>query len=136
MPYNLLLFPLLGGFLFLHVNHFFRFHAQRMDGYRLLVESAIAGSVLGMLARGIVVFFDGSQLGKWTASVWDPLAPWPDSNMAALSMVLGPVLALVVNLFVDKQKAKDLEVERHANSLTSFLHDAERSESIISITLD
>jgi hypothetical protein len=45
MPYNLLLLlPLIGGFLFVHLTHYFRFAAQRMDGYRLLFQSAIAGA--------------------------------------------------------------------------------------------
>jgi hypothetical protein len=32
MPYNLLLLPLIGGFLFIDLTHFFRFGAQRLDG--------------------------------------------------------------------------------------------------------
>ena len=55
MPYNLLLLPLLGGFLFFHLTHFFRFAAQRLDGYRLLFQSAIAGTFLSILARLIVL---------------------------------------------------------------------------------
>ena len=52
---GLLLLPLLGGFLFFHLTHFFRFAAQRLDGYRLLFQSAIAGTFLSILARLIVL---------------------------------------------------------------------------------
>ena len=38
MPNNLLLVPLLAGFWFLHRCHYFRFRAQTLDGYRLLIE--------------------------------------------------------------------------------------------------
>ena len=38
---NLLILPLLGGFLFLELCHVYRFRFQRLEGYRLLMWSAI-----------------------------------------------------------------------------------------------
>lgn len=136
MPDNLLLLPLLGGFIFLHVNHYFRFHAQRVDGYRMLVESAIAGCILGFFARILVASLAPTAFGGWITSWWNVIFPWQHSGAAALALTLGPVLGFLINIFINKEKAKDLEVRRHADSLISFLHQAERSESIISITLD
>ena len=43
MPTNLLLLPLLGGYWFIQNFHCTRFRARRLDGYRLLVESAFYG---------------------------------------------------------------------------------------------
>jgi hypothetical protein len=63
MPYNLLLLPLIGGFLFVHLTHFFRFGAQRLDGYRLLFQSAIAGIGLSAAARLIDLLIDLTPLG-------------------------------------------------------------------------
>ena len=136
MPYNLLLFPLLGGFLFLHINHFSRFHAQRLDGYRMLVESAIAGTGLGVLGRLIVVWSGGTRLGTWSGLLWFRLLPWPHSDTAAWGLTLGPVLALLLNLFINREKAKDIEIHRHASSFARLLHEAEQQERPISITLD
>lgn len=48
MPSNLLLLPFLAGYLFLHSFHFTKFRAQRLDGYRLLMESAAVGLVLAL----------------------------------------------------------------------------------------
>ena len=58
MPYNLLLLPLLGGFLFFHLTHYFRFGAQRLDGYRLLLQTAIAGTCLAVIAQLLDFFFE------------------------------------------------------------------------------
>src|SRR3954453_8329114 len=46
LPTNLLLLPLLGGFWFVHFCYLFKFRAQRLDGYRLLLESAFLGLLL------------------------------------------------------------------------------------------
>jgi hypothetical protein len=64
MPYNLLLLPLIGGFLFVHLTHFFRFGAQRLDGYRLLFQSAIAGICLSAAARLIDLLIDPYAPGR------------------------------------------------------------------------
>lgn len=136
MPYNLLLFPLLSGYLFLHAAHYFRFRAQRLDGYRLLIESAIAGTVVGAIARALIVLFSGSEWIRGASSYWAKLAPWPDSEVAGLSLVVGLGLALAVNLVIDKDRAKSLEVERQGSSIIRLLFEAEKSDELISITLD
>ena len=51
MPWNLLILPLLGGFWLLRTCNLFRFRSQYLEGYRLLMESAIAGVVLIGLGR-------------------------------------------------------------------------------------
>ena len=136
MPYNLLLLPLLGGFLFLHLAHRFRFRAQRLDGYRLLVESALAGIVLLTAARTLVVIASSTQIGFRLGPLWEAFSPFSYSDTGALSLLLGPVLALIMNRFVTKSQAKDLEIRSHGNSLVRLLHQAEQSDHFISITLD
>jgi hypothetical protein len=46
------------------------------------------------------------------------------------------VCALVVNLFIDKEKAKDKEVKAHANLFLKLIHQAADEERLISVTLD
>ncbi len=135
MPYNLLLFPLLGGFLFLHLNNFFRFHAQRVDGYRLLVESAIAGTVLGVFARLVVHWTGCMDIGIWAGEKWPKLFPWEHADTAAWAVLLGPILALAINVVVDRETAKRWEVHRHGNTLTRFLYCADQEGDLISISL-
>lgn len=135
MPYNLLLLPLLGGFLFFHLAHYFRFGAQRLDGYRLLLQTAVAGTCLAILARLIDIVVEG-VFGINVMSIWSFFSPFEYSGTSALSFLLGPLLAAIWNLFVSKEEAKEIEIRKHGNALTQLLLRAQREKSLISITLD
>jgi len=138
MPQGLLLLPLLGGFAFLHLAHLFRFNAQRYDGNRLLFTSAVAGAILLLLARLLVVV--GSSVpyfGPWAGQVWYGFAPFPYSDTCVLSLLLGPAMAAAVNRRYDPQRAKNkqLEENKRADSFTRLLHVASRDNRMISVTL-
>lgn len=135
MPYNLLLLPLLGGFLFLHITHFFRFEAQRLDGYRLLLYSALCGFCLAVCARVPVVLLSSTAFAAWAGPIWNRFAPFSFAETSVLSFALGPVFACIVNVFMSAERAKDIEIRRHANFLTKLLHRAERESRPVSITL-
>ncbi len=136
MPYNLLLLPLLGGFLFVHITHYFRFGAQRLDGYRLLFQTAIAGTLLAMVARIVIVGIEMS-VGHYPGhAFWTRFAPFPYAGTSILSLALGPVFALAVNLFIGPDNAKDREIRRHGNLMTQLLHLSARERRLVSITLD
>src|SRR5579884_4260889 len=113
MPYNLLLLPLLGGFLFIHLTHYFRFNAQRLDGYRLLIQAAIAGTVLATIARLIELALEHVTGANLVAAEWSIFSPFSFSGTSALAFLLGPFCAWIWNLFVDRERAKELEIERH-----------------------
>jgi hypothetical protein len=136
MPYNLFLLPLIGGFLFVHFAHYFRFAAQRMDGYRLLFQSAIAGVALSAVARSADLLINLSSLGPPVRKLWNVFSPFDYSAASALSLLLGPILAILLNLFIGTEKAKDVEIREHGNLLIKLLHRAEREKRLISITLD
>jgi|SRR5579875_2162787 len=135
MPYNLLLLPFMGGFLFFYATHLLRFYAQRLDGYKLLFFVAVAGTGLAMAARLIIVLVAQTALGGPLRNWWAIFSPFPYSATSALSFVLGPLLAAGVNVFVGREEAKDIEIRRHGNSLMRLLHRAEREKLLISITL-
>lgn len=136
MPYNLLLLPLMGGFLFFYATHLLRFYAQRLDGYKLLFFVAVAGTCLASAARLIVIILARTPAGAPLLYWWRIFSPFPYSGTSAVAFVLGPLLALVANLFVGREKAKDIEIRRHGNSLIQLLHRAEREKLLISITLE
>ncbi|HMF74183.1 MAG TPA: hypothetical protein VK604_00835 [Bryobacteraceae bacterium] len=136
MPYNLLLLPLIGGFLFVHLTHFFRFGAQRLDGYRLLFQSAIAGICLASIARIVDLMIGLTPVGAAAARLWFWFSPFNYSGVSALALLMGPAFALLVNLRIDKKRAKDIEIRRHGNSLIRLLHRAEKDKLLLSITLD
>ena len=130
MPYNLLLLPLLGGFLFIHLTHFFRFAAQRLDGYRLLLQSAIAGICLVCIARVIIELLGLSDFGVSALNVWNRFFPFPYSAETSLSFGLAPAFAGSVNLFISTEKAKSREISRHGNALT---RPCERQNSAVTL---
>lgn len=136
MPYNLLLLPLIGGFLFVHLTHYFRFGAQRLDGYRLLFQAAIAGIALATAGRLLDLVADWLPVEPALQKMWDLFSPFPYSATSAISLLLGPACALLVNLFVGPEKAKDLEIRAHGNSLVKLLHRAAKEKRLISVTLD
>jgi hypothetical protein len=136
MPYNLLLLPLIGGFLFVHLTHYFRFAAQRLDGYRLLFQAAIAGVGLSILGRLTTVLLGLTPLGKPLQTYWSIFSPFPFSGTSAISLLLGPVGALLVNLFIKKNKAKAMEINARGNFLLRLLDEAATKKRLISLTLD
>ena len=100
MPTNLLLLPLLGGYWFLHTLYYTRFRSQRLDGYRLLMESAFAGLLLTLVARVVVLF---AQRWPLIQSAWSDLAPGvPFLGTTAASLLLGIAAPYVLNVFLDK----------------------------------
>lgn len=96
MPANLLVLPLLAGYLFVHFSTRFRYRAQSLDGYRLLIESAIAGAALLFLSRLIVLFIHG-----WVSPLrhlWQEFAgDVPYLGTAAGSLVLGLAIPFIDN---------------------------------------
>lgn len=136
MPYNLLLLPLLGGFLFFHIAHYFRFSAQRLDGYRLLLQTAVAGTCLEIIARFLGLLYDllpGSDVAEAT---WSHFVPFPYAATSLLALLLGPLAAVIWNSFVGKEEAKEIEIRKHGNAFTQLLLRAQKERQLVSITLD
>lgn len=52
------------------------------------------------------------------------------------SLVLGVAFAHILNRFCGIEKSKDIEIRKHGNALTQLLHNAEKNDRLISITLD
>jgi len=136
MPYNLLLLPLLGGFLFFFTAHLFRFGAQRLEGYKLLLQSAIAGVVLSFFARLIVLAIAPTVWGQALRQYWFAFSPFAFSATSVLAMILGPIAALILNLFIPIDKAKGMEVRRNGYPLAWLLYEAAKHHFLLSVTLD
>jgi hypothetical protein len=136
MPYNLLLLPLLGGFLFFYSAHLLRFQAQRLEGYKLLFQSAIAGVVLSFVARLIILGLGATSFGAWLESRWFVFSPFSFSAESALSMILGPIAASILNVFIDRKEAKEIEIRRNAHALTRLFYQSAEEHFLISVTLE
>jgi hypothetical protein len=99
MPTNLLLLPVLGGFCFVHFCYFLNFRAQRLDGPRLLLESALYGLLLTIPARLITYYWPRySDTGWWFREEWGHVfKDAPLSGTASLTLLLGLSLPFLIN---------------------------------------
>jgi hypothetical protein len=100
VPWNFFLLPLLGGYCCFLLCHRLRFYGQRLEGYRLLFETALAGVGLALAARLSILFLlrplpGGAELRNWGALVYG-VAPF--SGTAAAALLLGVFGALGFNL--------------------------------------
>jgi hypothetical protein len=124
MPSNLLLLPLLGGYCFIHFFYYLRFRSQRLDGYRLLIESACAAGFLVTMSRLIVLGLKLTPFGDWLKQYWDAFCPFPYSATAGGSVLIGLTLPFVLNYFWNEKSAKNKVLENHGNAL--FKHSMTR----------
>ena len=74
MPFDVLLLPLLGGYIFISSWNCTRFDAKRYSGQRLLFHSAIAG--VGLLGSSYGILLVTRRIPV-AYEVWDSLVPDP-----------------------------------------------------------
>lgn len=111
MPYNILLLPLLGGFLFINYWDRTRWHAHRAEKERLLIFAALAGLVClaaALVVRSFVpVFpcFNVCRLGVCArpcfGTWWERHIGSQHSGIATFALLLGAVGWLPLNLIAD-----------------------------------
>jgi hypothetical protein len=103
MPANLFLLPLLAGYLFVHICNRFRFRAQSLDGYRLLIESAIAGVFL-LGASRVLTMTLGAALPEvrlfWHQNII------PDPKLGYMGTAIGSVLLGIVFPALDNRRPR------------------------------
>lgn len=87
MPFNVLLLPLLGGYVFITYWNYTRFSARRYSGERLLIHSALAGVLLLVVSYIIVLFISGYWPG--IAGAWTTRVPFPYSGVSLGALLLG-----------------------------------------------
>lgn len=136
MPFNLLLLPLLGGFIFVRFWNRTRAQALRDDKDRLLLKA----SFVGLLAL-IIAFFlaalaaslipcdtDLPCLAHW----WGQEVPFEHAGVSLLAFVLGATLWYPLNFFWDKDAEIARLIEEDANPFEILLKEAqERAETVL-----
>jgi len=137
MPWNLLLLPFLGGFFFCRWCHYFRYAFQRLDGYRLLIYSSIAGFLLLGAGRALDYCIVTSVPGGVTLEAfWQQLVPFPFAGTAVAAFALGWVLPLPVNAAFGRRAALEEAMKRSQDDLVVMLHEAAENNRPLYVSLD
>lgn len=96
MPFNSLLLPLVGGFLFISFWNKTKYNAKRSNGQRLILESALWGTLfLGIsyiIVRLLSWYFPASYLA------WHYLMPYPQLGAPIGSILIGACLPHILNI--------------------------------------
>jgi hypothetical protein len=136
VPTNLLILPLLAGFWFINFCHYFRFRAQRLDGYRLLIESSLAGALLFLVGRTLTFLVGFTPAAPVLSSWWTSFAPISFSGTATLAFAIGIAAPFAVNRFWKEDDSKQLAVMRHGNAMLVLFDQAIRQSRAVAVTLD
>ena len=133
MPFNVLLIPLLGGYLFLSICYPYKFKLIRDDGQRLLFKSAAAGLISFAVSHVIVfLFFKDNIALKHSV---DKFVSIPYVGTAFLSFILCIASAFLYNFSQDPEKIKQKLVLKDDDALEIFLLDALQQGYYVLITL-
>jgi hypothetical protein len=128
MPYNLLLLPLLGGYIFVRRCYLTRYTALRSENYRLILLSAEFGVYFLVVAAVVRYFFNLlAQAVPFIAYLNDirhAILPFDYSGTALLAFVLGLVMWRPVNYLYDKNGEVDKAIAKKGDPLEVLLKKA------------
>ena len=133
MSLGLFLIPAIAGYWFLtHWNHT-RFIAARDTGNHLFFKSGFYGVTLFALAelilQGLRRYFQEAQ--QW----WDSLSFEAFTDTAALSVVLGVFMPLVLNLVWRSQNAARRAAEANGDGIELLIADSYRNNQLVEVSI-
>ncbi len=134
MPYNLLVLPLIGGFIFISRFHYTRFAASKLSGQRLMLWAALAGVILAFFARVLVVLCMQTypEIGHfWKAYFFHN----EFSGTASLALILGIIAYWPLNLICNKDKASAWATRKYGSRLEVLFAESLDEEKQVMITL-
>lgn len=133
MPFNVLLLPLLGGYIFITNWNRTRFTSKRYSGERLIFHAAIAGVLFLILA-----FLIARGIAHWTPALhteWKQMVPFPWAGTSLLAFVLGAATWIPLN----RLHSRDTEARRAIGEWNDYLEmlllRATREVKQVSITI-
>lgn len=143
-PLNLLLLPLLGGFVFVSLWHPTKYYTLRADGYRLIFLSSIAGAIFMFIACVIATcaslllnLLHLPPLAQNIDVLWHAVVPYNNTGRAALAFLLGSALWFPLNKI--KACNEDAAVERmihhKRDALEALLRYAMGKGRMVSVTV-
>ena len=133
MPFNVLLLPLLGGYIFISCWNPTRFHARRYSGQRLVFHAALAGTILLVLA--FLVGKTAGALAPGLVAWWQRHVPFDYAGTSLIALGLGVLGWAPLNLFWDRTEAARKAVEERGDFLEVLISTAMEESRQVSLTL-
>lgn len=134
MPFNVLLLPLLGGYIFITNWNKTRFDARRYTGERLIFHSAIAG--VGFLFAAYVITRLMTVWVPQAYSWWNLAIPFPHAGAPLGGFLLGATLWWPLNKWKhDRNKGMEVTIARSNDYLEMLLKRALDETRNIAITM-
>lgn len=134
MPYNILLLPLIGGFLFIHIWNRTKFKAIRLDKERLLFYAALAGIFLLGLAYVLKALIPPFiPCVSWFPCL--PSMPFEYLGLSSTALVLGLVLGYPLNLIWKEDNESSRYIEEEGDPFEQLINGALDTTTPVMLTL-
>lgn len=133
MPFNLLLLPLLSGFIFTRHWNATRYETLRSENERLLLLSSVWGVVFLVIAFSITSYTRPQYpaLVAW----WNARVPFEYSGTAFLAFLLGALGWIPLNLFYPREEQVNKLIEENGDRFELLLKKAMDRKKMVSVTL-
>lgn len=135
MPFNLLLFPLVGGYFIIANSEWFRYKTQRLQSERLIFNSVIAGCIL--LSLSFLLKYLGFLLFKDQLITIKSNLPIKQDyfGVTMCSFLIGVVGTYIANIFIDQTKRISAAIDEIGNDLEKLLKLSAEQRELIQVTL-
>lgn len=137
MPWNLLIFPLAGGYFILTRCFYFKFRQQRLDRQRLIFESILMGSAVAAVAytaRFVLGYYFPDFVDK-TYNSFPYKQPYTITSISTL--LISIVATKIINkLFLNKVESIKKAIQRVGNEFELLIEKAFSEETLLQFTLE
>lgn len=135
MPFNLLIFPIVGGYYILIRSELVRYTQQRIERQKLIFN-AILGGMFMLFVSWIITSITTHYFPCWVNSIRVHYPLKSDYfGTAVCSLVLSVGLTELLNLFVDKDRAISRAINNIGSEFERLVDSCYRGAELIQITL-
>lgn len=100
MPYNILLLPLLAGFLFIARARIFSYATSQLQKEQLLLWASLAGLCFLLISRIVCLSMADTQLGRLLLEAKAAIAPFPYMGTAVGTLLIAGFLIVALNCLI------------------------------------
>jgi len=133
MPFNILLLPLLGGFVLVTRWNYTRFKTKRLSGERLVFFSAIAGVFLSVLA--FLLLRVAARVWPGLEVAWQHHVPFAYAGTSLLALVIGFLAWKPLNWWSPRERAVRGAMQQWNDFLEMLLEDSIKKTLMVSVSL-